>query len=581
MIAARLARCSAGRTLRGAACGSRSYGGSILSFRDVRFEYKQMHPILEEVSFNVDEGAKVTIMGQNGSGKSTILKLIQGDLVPDSGQINLKHGLRVAASHQVMKREDSLLSVKGYFKKYAPHLGRGIESDIYKVLQNVELDATSPMDRLVKSFSGGQQARLLLAAALIQGPDLLLLDEPTNNLDAAGIDNLTDLILGMDQTCLVISHDEFFLNSFTDSVLYLDNWTKKVESYDGNYMDVKREIAKRIQKENQENARLAKEAEKKTAQANKFANKGGGLRKVAQKMRKVAGEMKEAKVNVRKEDKALRNFTIPAQFGATEVLKVKSISLPSNQGSGIATIPLELPVVMNRGMRMHLFGPNGIGKTTLLHHIVENKLDGCSISGGIRVGYYRQDFSTLNFEHTVVESLTEVALESTSEQDIRKTASNFLLSGNIMNQKIGTLSEGQKGLCAFARLVLQEPGLLILDEPTNHINFRHLPAIQKALNEYEGTMIMVSHDPSFVKKVKTDIKLNLAEEMDRFKVLLAARHAQEKEMQIKLHNKNQLNLIKLQQQATQEVAAIISILLKTFSMNRVGGVIKKYSKVRL
>lgn len=559
---------------------SRGYGGSVLSFRDVSFEYKQLHPILESASFSVDEGSKVTIMGQNGSGKSTILKLIQGELVPDTGMINTQSGLRVAASHQVMKKADSVLSVKDYFKKAAPHLGRGIEGDIHKVLQAVQLDATSALDRAVNTFSGGQQARLLLAAALIQKPDLLLLDEPTNNLDMVGIDNLTDLILDMEQTCLVISHDESFLNSFTDSVLYLDAWTKQVESYDGNYLDVKRDIAKRIQKENQQNARLAKEAEAKKAQAGKFANKGGGLRKVAQKMRKVAEEMKEAQVSVRKEDRALRDFSLPAQFGAMEVLNVNAISLPSNQGGGIATIPLELPLVMNRGMRMHLYGPNGIGKTTLLQHIVENKLDGCTIAGGIRVGYYRQDFSTLNFEHTVVESLREVALNSTSEQDIRKTASNFLLTGDIMHQKIGTLSEGQKGLCAFARLVLQEPGLLILDEPTNHINFRHLPAIQKALNEYQGTMIMVSHDHAFVKKVKTDVKLDLGEEMDRFKSILAAKRKQE-EMLVKTNKRSSIDLYKLQQQAAQEAAEIVSMLMRSFSMNRIGGAIKKYSKIRM
>jgi ATP-binding cassette subfamily F protein 3 len=285
--------------------------------------------------------------------------------------------------------------------------------------------------------------------------------------------------------------------------------------------------------------------------------------------------MKEAQVSVRKEDKSLRNFSIPAQFGAMEVLNVNAVSLPSSQGGGVATIPLELPVVMNRGMRMHLFGPNGIGKTTLLQHIVENKLDGCSIAGGIRVGYYRQDFSTLNFEHTVVESLREAALDNSSEQNIRKTASDFLLTGDIMHQKIGTLSEGQKGLCAFARLVLQEPGLLILDEPTNHINFRHLPAIQKALNEYEGTMIMVSHDQSFVKKVKTDVKLDLGEEVSRFNSLLAAKQ------KLKVVHKSPIDLFKLQKLAAAEAAAFVNMMMKTFTMTRMGGAIKKYSKMRM
>jgi ATPase subunit of ABC transporter with duplicated ATPase domains len=334
---------------------------SILSFKEVTFEYARNKPLIENTSFSIEAGSKVTIMGQNGSGKSTMLKLIKGELSPDSGMIGIPHGMRVAASHQVMKREDSVLTVLDFFKKYVPGMERGIERNIHQVLQTVELEA--PLTREVKSFSGGQQARLLLASALIQEPDLLLLDEPTNNLDVNGIDRLTEFILTCDKTCLVISHDEEFLNTFTDSVLYLDSFTRRVESYDGNYEDVKREIAKRIQKENQDNARLAKQAQEKKDQSNKFKDKGGGLRKVAKRMREEAAKMEAMQVDVRKEDKALKSFTIPCQFGiGGELIDLSSVSLPATKfGGGLAVLPLQVPLSMKKGMRLHLKGPNGIG----------------------------------------------------------------------------------------------------------------------------------------------------------------------------------------------------------------------------
>ena len=128
----------------------------------------------------------------------------------------------------------------------------------------------------------------------------------------------------------------------------------------------------------------------------------------------------------------------------------------------------------------------------------------------MEVGYYRQDFSTLNFEDTVYKSLSR-ASEKKSEDAMRSVAAGFLITGEMMSNKIGNLSEGQKGLVAFARLVLQEPGLLILDEPTNHINFRHIPVIAEALNKYDGAMILVSHVPDFVNKIRIDVILDLEE----------------------------------------------------------------------
>src|SRR3989344_636823 len=147
-------------------------------------------------------------------------------------------------------------------------------------------------------------------------------------------------------------------------------------------------------------------------------------------------------------------------------------------------------------------------KSTLLESLANNDAKGAVITEGVRVGYYRQDFSTLNFEDTVYDSLASV-MEKHIEEDLRSTASGFLINKDIIYTKIGNLSEGQKGLVAFAQLVLLKPTLLILDEPTNHINFRHLPVIADALDKYEGAMVLVSHVPEFVKQIRIDETLDL------------------------------------------------------------------------
>jgi ATP-binding cassette subfamily F protein 3 len=160
-------------------------------------------------------------------------------------------------------------------------------------------------------------------------------------------------------------------------------------------------------------------------------------------------------------------------------------------------------------MHLLLSGPNGIGKSTLLESIANQTAEGAKVKGDVKIGYYRQDFSNMDFNATVADTLYK-AMDKPYEEKMRAVAAGFLISPELIHQKIGYLSEGQKGLVAFARLVLLKPGLLILDEPTNHMNFRHLPVIAKALSEYEGAMILVSHVPEFVKQIRIDEVLDLA-----------------------------------------------------------------------
>jgi ATPase subunit of ABC transporter with duplicated ATPase domains len=481
-----------------------SKNNSIIKFDDVTFNFGINKPILNEVNFSIRRGAKLTLMGQNGAGKSTLFKLLLGEHDVEEGRIIRAPRLSIAIARQVIPRDQLEFSVRDFFQAVFSEKVYDIDPRINEILDVVQLPLDD-YDKSIKSFSGGQQARLLLASALIQKPDLLLLDEPTNNLDTAGIEHLTTFLKEYNKTVIVISHDADFLNAFTEGVLYLDVFTKKIEQYVGNYYDVVEQIGIRIEKERSKNARLEKSIIAKKEKANFFANKGGRLRAVAKRMRDVAAEAEENKVDVRREDKTIREFTIPIPDPLVgEIFHIHSFTRMVD--GKIQT--RKANISLRKGSRLLLVGPNGIGKSTLLESMATGTAEGATINPEITVGYYRQDFSTLNFEDTVFQSLAAV-MERVDEQALRSTAASFLITGDLIHNKIGTLSEGQKGLVAFARLVLQKPGLLILDEPTNHINFRHLPVIARALDAYKGAMIVVSHVPEFLEQIHIDEVLDL------------------------------------------------------------------------
>ncbi|MFC1802094.1 ATP-binding cassette domain-containing protein [Patescibacteria group bacterium] len=480
-----------------------SNNSAVIRFNKVSFNYGHNKPILDEVDFSVSRGSKITLMGQNGAGKSTIFKLITGESKPEEGAVNIDPRSTIAISKQVIPRDQMDLTIREFFQKCFKEKVYDIDPKIDKVLDTVNLNV--PHDRIIKSFSGGQQGRLLLASAIIQNPDILLLDEPTNNLDKEGVAHLTKFIIDYKKTCIVISHDADFLNSFTQGVLYLNLHTLKVERYVGDYFSVVSQISAQIEKENRKNAQLGKKIQDNKDKANFFAMKGGRMRMLAKRMREEVDEMEGEKVSVRREDKTIRDFTIPIQPNLVgEILNISSfITFKNNK-----LVTRKAKVSLKKNQHLLLSGPNGIGKSTLLEAMANDKAEGSLITKGVKVGYYRQDFSTLDFEDTVYNALASV-MEKHTEEGLRSVAAGFLITKDIIHTKIGNLSEGQKGLVAFAQLTLLKPSLLILDEPTNHINFRHLPVIAKALDKYEGAMILVSHVPNFVEQIRIDETLDL------------------------------------------------------------------------
>lgn len=244
----------------------------ILRFDNVSFAYNDgKHPILVESDFSLRQNTKITIMGQNGAGKTTIFKLITGELTPQSGKINIVAGNTIAVSKQVIPRDQLDLTIKEFFQTAFDEIDYQLDRKITEVLKAVNFNA--PTNKPIKEFSGGQQARLLLAYALIQHPDILLLDEPTNNLDGTGIGDLITFLLSYDKTVVVISHDADFLNLFTDGVLYLNKDRRQVEQYRGDYYDVVEQIAAQIEKEQMQNARAEKKIADAKEKINFFSNK--------------------------------------------------------------------------------------------------------------------------------------------------------------------------------------------------------------------------------------------------------------------------------------------------------------------
>ena len=478
-------------------------GEVVLRFDEVSFEYLHKKPIYNEASFSVRNGSKITLMGQNGAGKSTMFDLIMGKLKPIKGKISITNDITIGIAKQVIEKEDLNLSVQKYFEKAYGEVPHNAPGEMKKVLEAVNLNV--PIEMIVNDLSGGQQARLLLAFALIQKPDILLLDEPTNNLDENGIAHLINFLIMYDKTVIIISHDADFLNCFTDGVLYLDIFTHKIEQYVGDYYSVVAEIENRIERERKKNAQLEKNIKDRKEKVNFFAHKGGKMRKLAKKMKEEIEEDEENKIEVRKEDKTIRDFLIPAQDITGKIVEINSIkALIDNK-----EVTKAKELILRKDTHLLVSGPNGIGKSTLLKNLISGNSSDHKILENIRVGYYSQDFSSLDYDQTVMDSLTDAMLGKNNIQEMRSIAAGFLITGDLMNHKISDLSEGQKGLLSFARLVLAQPGLLILDEPTNHINFRHIPIIAKALDQYKGTMIIVSHMEEFIEQIRIDEVLDL------------------------------------------------------------------------
>ena len=503
---------------------SSTWGESVLSFQDLTFYYHENKPILKEANSNIRRGQKLTLMGQNGAGKSTLFSLIVKENKPVEGRVIIGNDLKISLAKQFIPHSKWENTVREFLEEAFPEKVYDIDKKAEEVFGIINLhpihktkdiktkkdEALHLLEKKIKELSGGQKGKLLIAQALISNPDILLLDEPTNNLDKEAVKMLTEFMKNYTGTAIVISHDENFLNSFTHGILYVNTQNNKLEQYVGNYFKALDEIKRQIEREKRENAQLEKKIQENKDKVNFFAHKGGKMRKLAAKLKDEYEEMEDNMVDERKEDRTIRNFNIKINEDEKEklggiIIEIDKLNLLKHGEPIDVNIK---KIELRKGDKLQIIGPNGIGKTTLLERIAKKIATGIKIKEGINIGYYRQDFTTLDFNNSAYQELSK-ASRKLDDHNLRSTAAGFLLSGKELATQVSHLSEGQKGLLMFCYLTLLEPGILIFDEPTNHINFRHIPIIAEAIKNYEGVVIIVSHVNNFVRQIGVNQILDL------------------------------------------------------------------------
>lgn len=519
----------------------------MISFQNVSLAYGA-RTILDDVSFTLHKNDRVALVGPNGVGKTTILKLVTGDLSPDSGSINITKLVGVVGympqvvSELITSQEDlstlkfmlsgrgldvieerkrdleNRLAVdpdnKGLLDQWARSLeryeqleGYAAESKIRQILAGLELD-DAHLDRKVSELSGGMKTRLFLARVLYSASALLLLDEPSNNLDEGGNKWLADFISRYQGTVIAISHSHEFIDTFASRILYVNPFSHKIENYRGNYTRFLEQTAKKRMLSEKELDRFEKEKEKLTELINRW--RAGSRAKQAQsRIKKLQKLEAAAPKKPGKQKEIVLNFPVQ-HLGGDPVISVDGITKSYNGTSVI--MPLDFSV--RRGERVAVLGPNGAGKTTLLRILAGDLLPDSgrvSLDPKSDVAYYAQEHEGLDQGKSLIEELRAV-VPGYPEQKIRNILGHFLFSGEIVFNRVRDLSPGERARLALAKLVASGANLLILDEPTNHLDLASKRQLLSALQNYTGAMVIISHDGNFLEMLRVNRMLLLPEQ---------------------------------------------------------------------
>lgn len=484
--------------------------------------------LFEDISFSINRGEKVGLIGPNGAGKSTLFSLLLGELEPSSGSIQIRKNIVIGHLAQessfqsgntvlseltqgdkrtlvLLKEKDELeqgngagssrygdilhqLEVLGYFE---------LEHKAKKVLMGLGFKE-SDFNRPISQMSGGWQMRALLAKLLTYNYDLLLLDEPTNYLDLNASIWLKDYLADFDGTFVMISHDRAFLTEVTNYSLILENGS--IAKVQGNY-----EHYERIKEEKKTHlSRQFKEQEKKREQLQKFVDRFHAQPNKAASVRakkRVLENMEEITVPDDRRE-SIRNFTFPpTRRSGWRVMALEKIS----KAYGELQVYKDFDFEVNQGEKAVLAGENGAGKSTLLKILagqVNIDAGGRIVGHNVDVGYFSQTrMDVLSPENTVLQEAYSAAPGFMAEQAIRTILGAFLFTGDDSEKKVKVLSGGEKSRLILAKLLIRPPNLLLLDEPTTHLDVDAVDALVRALKAYEGTLVFISHDIYFVRSV--------------------------------------------------------------------------------
>jgi len=487
--------------------------------------------LFEGATLELSRGSRYGLVGANGSGKTTLLEILAGDDVPTEGTVTRTRGARMGVLRQDRFLEDELciidLAMMGDAvvwtaleeeKRIVDH-GTGDAhrlaelSDVIRTHDGYTLRAratailvglgipASVHDKPLATLSGGFKLRVLLAQVLVGGPDLLLLDEPTNHLDILTIRWLEKFLCAHEGAVLVISHDQRFLDNVATHILDIDYGT--ITLYHGNYSAFGKEKQAERERRIAEIGRIEAEVAHKQAYVDRFRYKASKARQAQSKLKQIEKiEIPELEESSRRTPSFKLN--ILRQSGR-DVLDVAHLS----KSYGDKRVLEDVSLMVRRGERVAVIGPNGIGKSTLLK-ILAGRLD--ADAGTVRfghethVGYFAQDHrEVLNDPEATPIEIMQSICPTEPDSAVRGRLGRLLFTGDDVRKKVGILSGGEAARLLFCSILAKQPNVLLLDEPTNHLDVEAIEALASALVEYEGTVVFVSHDRWFVSKVSSRV----------------------------------------------------------------------------
>lgn len=492
--------------------------------------------ILNNISFSLNDGDKLGIIGVNGAGKSSLFKVITGEYESTSGEKYIGKGLRVGLLKQNIVYESSRTILEEAYSTFSNLIEDEKDLEILRInaeKTGSELDAKRYIsaqetftknggyefrgrckgilknlglgeeiwDKSVSSLSGGQKTRLSLSCLLLSDPDILMLDEPTNHLDFASMFWLENYLKTSKKTVLIISHDRYFLDSVVDHVLEIEYGKAKL--YKGNYSTYqqKKKTDREIQERHYQNQQKEiKRIESYIEQQRRWNRERNII--AAESRQKMLDKMEKLERPMDLPDSVRMRFESSGESG-NDVLSVNRLckSYPSKNLFSNLTFQLK------KGQRLFICGENGCGKSTLIKILANRSYpDSGSVNYGsnVKIGYYDQENQDLNPNNTVLDEIWN-SYPNLTQTEIRNTLALFLFKGEDVLKEVSKLSGGEKARLTLAKLMLSKMNLLILDEPTNHLDINSREILENAISSFDGTVIAISHDRYFVNKLATRI----------------------------------------------------------------------------
>ncbi len=502
-------------------------------------------PLFENVSVKFGEGNRYGLIGANGSGKSTFMKILGGDLEQSSGEVAIDNGVRLGKLRQdqfayedmrvldvvmmghtemwaamterdaiyanMEATEDDYMRAAELEGKFAEYDGYTAEARAGALLSGVGIEEALHQANM-SEVAPGFKLRVLLAQALFSKPDVLLLDEPTNNLDINTIRWLEDTLNQYDSTMIIISHDRHFLNEVCTHTADVDYGTVTV--YPGNYDEYMLASAQSRERAMKDNAKAKEKLQELQEFVARFSANKSKARQATSRLKqadKIKDEMVEVKPSTR------QNPYIRFEPDEKAKLHRQAVEIDGLSKGFDKQLFKDISFIMEAGERLAIIGPNGAGKSTLLKLLAgafqPEYAEGVVADKGLvkwaekaNIGYYPQDHENdFDCNDDLTTWMRQWGLEGDDEQVIRGTLGRLLFGSNDVTKNVRVLSGGEKGRMLYGKLILQKPNVMVMDEPTNHMDMESIESLNMALDKFPGTLIFVSHDRQFVSSLATQI----------------------------------------------------------------------------